>query len=79
VLVSTGDFEAVEHDEVCHVVSMSHARVLELWRSHNKLNHACREIGIDGFLAELAGYLRAEEPDPVDVPYRCRAWTVRRI
>ena len=79
VLTSTGDFEAVVADEQRHVIAMSHARVLELWRSHNKLNYACREIGIDGFLAELDAYLRAHEPDPVDVPYRCRAWTVRRV
>jgi SAM-dependent methyltransferase len=79
VLTSTADFEAVELDEVRHVVTMSHERVLELWRSHNKLNYACREFGLDGFLAKLADHLRAHEPDPVDVPYRCRAWTARRV
>jgi SAM-dependent methyltransferase len=79
VLTSTGEFEAVEHDEVRHAVVMSHERVLDLWRSHNKLNHACREIGIDGFLAKLAEHLRSHEPDPVDVPYRCQAWTARRV
>ena len=78
VLTSTGDFEHVEIDEVRHVVTMSHERVLELWRSHNKLNYACREIGLDGFLAKLAAYMREHEPDPVDVPYRCRAWTAHR-
>lgn len=78
VLTSTGHFEDVELDEVRHVVPMSHERFLELWRSHNKLNYACREIGLDGFLAKLAEHLRDHEPDPVDVPYRCRAWTARR-
>lgn len=79
VLTSTGDFEAVELDELRHTVTMSHERVLELWRSHNKLNYACREIGLDGFLTELATYMQANEPDPVDIPYRCRAWTARRV
>lgn len=79
VLTSTGEFEAVEIDEVRHVVTMSHERVLELWRSHNKLNYACRAVGLDGFLATLGEHLRDHEPDPVDVPYRCRAWTARRV
>lgn len=79
VLTSTGDFEDVEHDEVRHVVTMSHERVLDLWRSHNKLNYACRETGLDGFLATLGQHLRDHEPDPVGVPYRCRAWTARRV
>lgn len=79
LLISSGDFEGVVVDEIRHVVSMSHARVLELWRSHNKLNYACRETGIDEFLVKLAAHLRAHEPDPVDVPYRCRAWTARRV
>jgi len=79
VLTSTAEFADVEQDEVRHVITMSHERVLELWRSHNKLNYACREIGLDGFLRELGEYLREHEPDPVDVPYRCRAWTARRV
>ncbi|MFO7563978.1 MAG: class I SAM-dependent methyltransferase [Enhygromyxa sp.] len=79
VLTSTSDFEAVEHDELRHVVTMSHARVLDLWRSHNKLNYACRETGIDGFLTRLAEHLRDHEPDPVELPYRCRVWTATRI
>jgi predicted ferric reductase len=79
VLTSTGDFDSVEHDEVRHVIRMSHERFLELWRSHNKLNWACREIGIEPFLAALREHLREHEPDPVDVAYRCRAWTVRRV
>lgn len=78
-LISTGDFVEVEALEVRHAVRMSHARVLELWRSHNKLNHACRDTGIEGFLAELAAYMGAHEPDPVEVPYRCRAWTATRV
>src|SRR5690606_27322921 len=82
VLTSTEDFDSLEYDEVRHVVSMTHERFLELWRSHNKLNWACREIGLEGllegFLASLREHLRRHEPDPVGVPYRCRAWTVRR-
>jgi len=78
VLTSTGEFEAVEHDEVRHQVGMSHERYLDLWRSHNKLNWACREHGLDGFLAALREHLHAHEPDPVNVPYRCRAWTATR-
>lgn len=79
VVASTDDFDSVEYDEVRHVVPMSHERFLELWRSHNKLNWACREIGLDGFLAALREHLRAHEPDPVEVPYRCRAWTARAV
>jgi SAM-dependent methyltransferase len=77
LLVSTGDFEAVEHDEVRHVVRMSRERYLELWRSHNKLNWACRETGIEPLLAALREHLEAHEGEIVDVPYRCRAWTAR--
>lgn len=81
VLVSTGDFEAVEADELRHAVPMSHARFLDLWRSHNKLNIAAREAhgdaGMREFLAELAAVLEREQPDPMPVHYRCRAWTAR--
>jgi len=78
VLVSTGHFGAVEATELGHVVAMSHARFRQLWRSHNKLNYAVRELGgIEPFLAALEPVLAAY-PDPVEVPYRCRAWTVWR-
>ncbi len=77
VLTSTGDFEAVEADEVTHAVPMSHARFLDLWRSHNKLNVAAGPAGIDDLLAEIAAWMQAHAPDPVPVPYRCRAWTVQ--
>lgn len=79
VLTSTGDFTDVEHDEVHHAITMSHARVLDLWRSHNKLTHALGETGLAGLLAELAEHMREHEPDPVEVPYRCRAWTAQRV
>jgi SAM-dependent methyltransferase len=79
VLCSTGEFEAVVADEQRHVIAMTHARVLDLWRSHNKLNFATRATGLDSFLAELGEYLREHEPDPVEVPYRCRAWTARAV
>lgn len=75
VLRSTGDFGRVELDEVAHVVEMSHARYLDLWRSHNKLNVAAGPAAMAELLDELAEHLRREQPDPVAVPYRCRAWT----
>ncbi|MFV8753874.1 class I SAM-dependent methyltransferase [Nannocystaceae bacterium ST9] len=75
VLTSTGDFDRVELDEIAHVVTMSHARFLDLWRSHNKLNVAAGPIAMASLLDELAAWLRDNAPDPVDVPYRCRAWT----
>lgn len=78
VLTSTGDFAGVEADEIRHRVEMSHARFLDLWRSHNKLNYAAGPEGMADFLARLAEHLAAELPDPVAVPYRCRAWTLTR-
>lgn len=75
VLTSTGDFTRVELDEVEHEVVMSHARYLDLWRSHNKLNVAAGPEAMAGLLDELAAHLAAEHSDGVAVPYRCRAWT----
>lgn len=82
VLVGTGDFEAVEGDEVRHAIAMTHTRFLDLWRSHNKLNTAAAALGLDAmprFLDDIAEYLTANCPNPVAVPYRCRAWTARRV
>ncbi len=81
VLTSTGDFEAVESDEVRHVVTMSHARFLDLWRSHNKLDIAAAAVGptlMPAFLTAVEEHLRTQHPDPVPVHYRCLAWTARR-
>lgn len=78
VLTCTGHFGEVEYREVPNLISMSHARFLDLWRSHNKLTRACADVGgIDNFVTALEQAL-VDFPDPVEVPYRCRAWTARR-
>ncbi|EDM76286.1 hypothetical protein PPSIR1_07837 [Plesiocystis pacifica SIR-1] len=78
-LTSTGHFEAPVVDEVPHVLTLDHARFLDLWRSHNKLNAALGPEAMAGLLTELEALLAADFPGPVEVPYRCRAWTAATV
>lgn len=75
VLTSTGDFREPREISVRHVVSMSRERYLDLWRSHNLLNNAAGPSAMRGLLDEIERYL-GDRPS-VEIPYLCRAWTVR--
>jgi SAM-dependent methyltransferase len=78
VLVSTGDFAGVVRHAREHVVAMSRARYLGLWRSHNRLNVTAGPVRFAAFIAELDRYLADEALDVVEVPYLTEAWTARR-
>lgn len=78
LLTSTGDFADVVCHEVHHVVSMSRERYLDLWRSHNHVNEQAGPQRFAALLAELTAYLQMQGIEQIDVPYVCRAWTVRR-
>src|SRR5262249_760856 len=78
VLTSTGDFEGVAFDEARHAVPMDRERYLDLWRSHNRLNAAAGPERFAAFIADVEHHLERERVETVNVPYLCKAWTVRR-
>ena len=77
VLESTGDFEFTKQLTVRHVITMSRERYLDLWNSHNRLNHIAGKIRFDRFLSELKTYLIENDCYQIDVPYDCEAWSAR--
>jgi SAM-dependent methyltransferase len=78
VLTSTGDFVEPRAAERAHEIPMSHARFLDLWRSHNHLNAALGPDAMASLIEEIHGDLAARPADgEILVPYVCRAWTVR--
>jgi SAM-dependent methyltransferase len=76
-LTATGDFAGVQTLELTHTVAMTRARFMNLWRSHNRLNATA---GPDRFARLLVALeeLLAGFPAALEVPYRCRAWSVQR-
>ena len=79
VLLSTGDFTDLVYHEARHQVPMERQRYLDLWRSHHRLNTLAGPERFRKFMDELEAYLDTEGVELVDVPYLCRAWTVRRV
>ena len=76
--VSTGHFCDPVTRALRHVVPMSCERYIDLWRSHNMLNHLVGPDVLAEILGELAAKLEREHWQGVRVPYVCRAWIVRR-
>jgi SAM-dependent methyltransferase len=79
LLIQSGHFSDTAYHEVRHVVPMSRSRYLDLWRSHNRLNVLAGPERFAAFMAEMKAYLEACGIETVEVPYLCRAWTVRRV
>lgn len=79
VLESTGDFVFVNHRVCSHVITMSHERFLDLWKSHNRLNTVAGPVRFQQFYEELADYLRRQNISSVDVQYDCKSWSARRV
>jgi SAM-dependent methyltransferase len=77
VLASTGDFADPRTFEHAHVVRMSRERYLDLWRSHNHLNATAGPERVAALIEAVSEHLGRLGLDAVDVPYTCRAWTVR--
>jgi SAM-dependent methyltransferase len=77
VLVSTGHFAPPRRHEARHVVAMTPARYLDLWRSHHLLAEAAGAAGVARLLERVAALLLPE--GIVEVPYVCRAWTASRL
>lgn len=78
-LCAGGFFGDVWYHEVPHVVVMSRARFLELWRGHNRLNNIAGPERFEALFSEIAGYLDDGAHDEVPVAYRARAWTAWRL
>lgn len=76
VLLRDGWFEHPVRDEEPHTVEMTRERYLDLWRSHNRLSVAAGAAGVVALVDEIGGWLAPGEI--VEIPYVCRAWTVRR-
>lgn len=78
ILTSTGDFKNVARSACRHVVPMSRARYLDLWKSHNSLQVRAGPDRFAAFLKDVTDYLDECHVDHVDVTYNCNAWTARR-
>ena len=79
ILASTGHFTFVKIIEARHVVTMSTQRFVDLWRSHNRLNHMAGADRMTTILDAIERQLEDERAGQVPVPYLCRSWTARRI
>jgi SAM-dependent methyltransferase len=79
VLESTGDFVFVSRQSVRHEIRMSEERYLDLWRSHNRLNTLADPEKFRALLAEIEHHLKERGLSEVHVPYRCDAWSARRL
>ena len=76
ILLSTGDFERLDHEEERHVVSMSPERYLALWKSRNRLAETAGPQRLRTLLAAIEEHLRENYGDQeLSIPYVCRAWT----
>ncbi len=78
-LASTGDFAEVAHHEDEHVHRMTVAAYLRLWRSINRLATRAGPDGLERVLARIEALVREAGVERVDVIYRTRAWTARRV
>lgn len=79
ILQSTGDFRFVVQRVVSHSVLMSRDRFLDLWKSHNRLNTIAGPDRFAAFFNALTAYLEQNGCQEIEVPYVCRAWSVRRV
>jgi len=78
ILESSGDFEFVSLRTVRHVVSMSKARFVDLWRSHHWLQQLASPQAFASMLTELEKNLSTREIHEIALPYDCCAWSARR-
>jgi len=76
-LVAGGHFDDVRRLTLRHAVRMSAARFMDLWRSHNRLNATAGPERFPAVLAAIEALLREQGAAEFDVPYTCRAWSVR--
>jgi len=59
---------------------MTVERYINLWKSHNRLNSIAGPERFCGFFfQELNEYLGKLAVKTVAVPYRCEAWSARRV
>jgi SAM-dependent methyltransferase len=78
ILATGGSFGDVVAREHRHTVTMSRARYVDLWRSHNRLAVEAGPKRLARFFAALDDHLDRESVAEVHVPYMSRAWTARR-
>lgn len=78
LLTSTGHFADPHVRSLRQVVPMPRERYLDLWRSHNMLNHLLGPENLADLVAELEARLVREDWNLIRVPYVCSAWLARR-
>jgi SAM-dependent methyltransferase len=78
VLTSTGDFEDAVFDQERHEIRMTRDRYLDVWRSHNRLHSLAGPDRFARVMERLQSFFDERGLDEVDIPYRCKAWSVRR-
>lgn len=78
-LTSTGDFADVACHEDHHVHRMAAEDYMRLWRSINRLATNAGSEGVSQVAERVEALLRQTGDEHVDVPYRTRAWTARRV
>lgn len=77
VLVSTGHFADVIFMETDHVERMSRERYMGVWKSVNDIRVQAGEARWERILQAIGE--RIQGLDEIEVPYKIRAWTVRRV
>jgi len=78
IFTATGHFDRVAFREARHTVMMSRERFHTLWRSHNKLQVRLGPAQTRVFLDRLQSEVLPRFPDPIPIPYACRAWSAHR-
>lgn len=76
-LTAGGLFGDVAPLTLRHAVPMTAERFMDLWRSHNRLNATAGPERFPRILAALEDLLARRGADGFEVPYVCRAWSVR--
>lgn len=77
VLVSTGHFEDVKFIETSYIEHMTKGRYMGAWRSVNDIRAQAGEENFKLILERIEEKL--SNMDSIDVPYKMRSWTVKRI
>lgn len=77
VIVESGYFQDAIFFEALHEIRMTKERYLGAWRTVNDIQSQATAEQFEAFLAAVAE--RIAPMDGIVVPYKTRAWTVRRV
>ena len=79
VLVSTGHFHDAVFMECSHTETMSMERYLNIWNSVNDVRAQAGEALWQVIMEKIRDKVSSCKDEIMEVPYKIRAWTVRRV